>query len=87
MKSVLSIALALFSVVTFAANTCSRTATINGQEFLVDTNYSERGEGLRFYLEKDPEAKLFLDKYQKGTKMKWQNAALGTLGTILIIAG
>ena len=71
----------------YATNTCSRTAIINGQKVLVDTNYSERGEGLRFHLEKDPIAEKYLNKYQEGTKINWANTALGTIGTILIISG
>ncbi len=70
-----------------AADTCSRTALINGQDVLVDTNYSERGEGLRFHLGKDPVAEKYLNAYQEGTKLKWQNTALGTLGTILLLSG
>lgn len=70
-----------------AADTCSRTALVNGQKVLVDTNYSERGEGLRFHLSKDPIAEKYLNEYQEGTKLKWQNTALGTLGTILLLSG
>jgi hypothetical protein len=70
-----------------AAETCSRIAVINHQEVLVDTNSTEKGEGLRFYLEKDPKAKGHLDKYQKGTQIRWQNAILGSVGSSLLIAG
>jgi hypothetical protein len=70
-----------------AADTCSRTAIVNGQRVLVDTNYSERGEGLRFQLSKDPIAEKYLNDYQEGTRLKWQNTALGTIGTILILSG
>lgn len=71
----------------FAAETCSRTAIINYQEVLVDTNSSLKGDGLRFYLEKDPVALDYLNKYQEGAKNKWINAGLGTAGSLMILAG
>jgi len=66
---------------------CGRTATVNFQKVLIDTNSNEKGEGLRFLLEKDPQAKELLAKYQEGTKIKWYNAITGTIGTGLVIAG
>ena len=72
---------------TLAVDTCSRIAVINYQEVLVDTNSTEKGEGLRYHLEKDPVAKSYLDKYQEGTQIRWENAVMGTLGTGLIIGG
>lgn len=69
------------------ADTCSRVAIINYQEVLVDTSSTQKGEGLRFHLEKDELAQKFLSEYQKGTEMRWQNALLGTLGTGLILTG
>lgn len=72
---------------THGVETCSRLAIINYQEVLVDTNSTEKGEGLRFHLEKDPVAKSYLDTYQQGTQIKWQNAALGTAGTGMMLAG
>ena len=59
---------------------------INYQEVLIDTNSTQKGEGLRFHLNKDPVAKEFLDTYQSTSKIKWQNAALGTIGTGLILS-
>lgn len=70
-----------------AVETCSRIAIINYQEVLVDTNSTEKGEGLRFHLEKDRTAKNYLEKYQEGTKIKWQNAILGTVGTTMMLGG
>jgi len=70
-----------------AVDTCSRLAIINYQEVLVDTNSTEKGEGLRFHIEKDPVAKSYLDTYQQGTQIRWQNAALGTVGTGMMLAG
>lgn len=72
---------------TFAVETCSRVAIINYQEVLVDTNSTEKGEGLRYHIEKDRTAKNYLEAYQEGTKIRWQNAALGTLGTSMMLGG
>lgn len=70
-----------------ATETCSRTAIINNQEVLVDSNSTDKGEGLRFHLEKDPVAKQYLDTYQKNTAIFWPNALLGTAGTTLFFYG
>lgn len=70
-----------------AEETCSRIAIINFQEVLIDTNSSLKGEGLRYYLEKDPKAQNLLNLYQKKTRTKWQNAFIGTTGTALLLAG
>lgn len=71
----------------WSADTCSRTAVINYQEVLVDTSTSQKGGGLRFYLNKDPIAKSYLDKYQVGVKDKRINAFIGTTSIGLILAG
>ena len=83
----ISIILIFFSYSLFSEETCSRVAVINYQEVLVDTNTTQKGEGLRYFLEKDEVAKNYLDLYQEGTDMRWQNAAMGTLGTGMIIGG
>ncbi|MDO9183265.1 MAG: hypothetical protein Q7U04_12705 [Bacteriovorax sp.] len=70
-----------------AVETCSRTAIINYQEVLVDSNTSEKGEGLRYHLEKDPVAKTYLDTYQKQSVIGWPNALIGTAGTGLLLFG
>lgn len=70
-----------------AIETCSRIAIINYQEVLVDSNASEKGEGLRYHLEKDPIAKEYLDTYQKNSAIHWPNAILGTAGTGLMLFG
>jgi hypothetical protein len=77
--------LLLASLGSFAAETCSRIAIINFQEVLVDSNTSEKGEGLRYHLEKDPVAKQYLDTYQKNSTIKWPSAVLGTAGTGLLV--
>ena len=73
--------------VLIAAETCSRIAVINFQEVLVDANASEKGEGLRYHLEKDPVAKAYLDTYQKNSASHWPGALLGTAGTGLVLVG
>lgn len=70
-----------------AAETCSRIAIINYQEVLVDANTSEKGEGLRYHLEKDPVAKQYLDQYQKNSSSRLPSAILGSLGSGLILYG
>ncbi len=71
----------------FASETCSRVATINYQEVLVDVSSNNRGEGLRYYLEKDQVSKSLLDEYQQNNRPSWKNAALSTVGTGLILGG
>lgn len=71
----------------FAAEVCSRVAIVNYQEVLVDTNSSQKGEGLRYFLSKDKKASEFLNRYQEGTKIKWQTTLLGSVGTILFLSG
>ncbi len=70
-----------------AIETCSRTAVINYQDVLVDANSNQKGEGLRYYLEKDAVAREYLDKYQDGTRLKWYQAVPGSVGTGLALAG
>ena len=74
------------SFAVFAAN-CGRTVTIDYQDVLIDNDATQKGEGLRYYLAKDPAALSYLDKYQEGTKIHWANVALGTAGTGLILLG
>jgi hypothetical protein len=71
----------------FAAETCSRVATINYQDILVDVSSKNRGEGLRYYLQKDEVAKELLNEYQKNNRPTWKSAALSTLGTGIFIGG
>jgi hypothetical protein len=67
--------------------TCGRYATINYQKVLIDNSSSKKGEGLRFYLDKDPVAQEYLDLYQENGRPRWYHAAFGSLGTLLIISG
>lgn len=71
----------------YAEETCSRVATINYQEVLVDVSSKSRGEGLRYYLEKDQVSKSLLDEYQENNRPTWKSAALSTLGTGMMLAG
>ena len=77
----------LISLPIWGAETCSRVATINYQDVLVDVSSSNRGEGLRYYLEKDQLAKELLDEYQDNNRPTWKGAAMSTLGTAMILGG
>ena len=77
----------LFSTVGWSAETCSRIASVNYQDVLVDVSSNKKGEGLRYYLEKDEVAKDLLNEYQENNKSTWQKAAMSTLGTGMILAG
>lgn len=84
----LTVLLILFYVTaSLAAETCSRVATVNYQEILVDVSSNNRGEGLRYYLEKDEVAKGLLNEYQENNRPTWKSAAMSTLGTAMIIGG
>ncbi|MBC7427206.1 MAG: hypothetical protein H7336_01260 [Bacteriovorax sp.] len=87
MRNFLAILLIFISVPVSAVETCSRIAIINYQEVLVDSNTSEKGEGLRYHLEKDPVALQYLNTYQKNSGIQWPSAVLGTTGTGLLLFG
>jgi hypothetical protein len=70
-----------------AAESCSRVAIVNYQEILVDASSSNRGEGLRYYLQRDPVSKKLLEEYQENNRPRWQSAALSTFGTAMTLAG
>lgn len=72
---------------TYAAETCSRVAIINYQKVLVDASSNKQGEGLRFYLEKDPISKELLDKYQAKSKPTLFSASASTAGSLLVFGG
>src|SRR5690606_6545856 len=59
----------------------------NYQKVLVDNDASQKGEGLRYYLEKDPQAMMYLEKYREGAGISWKDAIMGSLGTGMILAG
>lgn len=54
---------------------------------MVDVSSNNRGEGLRYYLERDPVSKQLLDEYQENNRPTWKSAALSTLGTGMILGG
>ena len=87
LKLTVLISFLLISTLGWTAETCSRVATINYQEVLVDVSSKSRGEGLRYYLEKDEVSKSLLDEYQDNNRPTWRSAALSTAGTGMIIAG
>jgi len=78
---------AFMSAQIWGAETCSRIATINYQEVLVDVSSSNQGEGLRYYLEKDQIAKELLNEYQENNRPTWKSAAMSTLGSAMILGG
>ena len=77
------------SITNFAlsAETCSRVAIINYQEVLVDAGSNKKGEGLRFYLEKDAQSKTLLDKYQEKNRPTIWGAATSTAGSLMLLSG
>lgn len=87
MKFLSVLLLLTFSIPTIAAETCSRVAIINYQKVLVDAGSNKKGEGLRFYLEKDPVSKSLLDKYQEKNKPTLFSASASTMGSVLLFAG
>lgn len=70
-----------------ADETCSRVAIINYQEVLVDTSSNSKGEGLRFYLQKDPSAKKLLNEYQDQNRPSTIATASSTLGSAMMLGG
>lgn len=87
MKYTSLVLILIFSGNLFANETCSRVATINYQKVLVDAGTNKRGEGLRFYLEKDPVSKSLLDEYQNKDKPTLFSASTSTVGSLLILSG
>lgn len=87
MKRLIFTGLILFGTQIFADETCSRVAYINYQPVLVDTSSNNKGEGLRYYLEKDDKAKELLDQYQAANKPTLIGAGVSTLGTTMLLAG
>lgn len=77
----------IFTTNIYAVETCSRIAVINYQEVLVDTSSEAKGEGLRFYIEKDPAALELLNQYQEMNQPSIWNAAASTLGSLMVIGG
>jgi hypothetical protein len=86
----LSLTILLMSAVPYMAHSaqiCSRVALINYQEVLVDVSNNKRGEGLRYYLEKDEVSKDLLDTYQENNRPSWTGAAMSTFGSAMILGG
>ncbi len=87
MKTLILLSLIMASLNSFAQETCSRVATINYQKVLVDAGSNKKGEGLRFYLEKDPVSSKLLDQYQEENKPTLFSASTSTAGSLLVLAG
>ncbi len=66
--------------------TCLRKASIAGKELFIEQSPKEKAEGLRVYLEKDPQALNLLDLYQQKNKPQTYSIILGTAGTSLILS-
>lgn len=77
----------LISFYSYSTETCSRIAVVNYQEILVDAGSSKKGEGLRYYLEKDPISKKLLDEYQEKNKPSKWGAASSSIGSVLVFSG
>lgn len=77
----------LYSISSHANETCSRVAVINYQEVLVDTSSTKKGEGLRYYLNKDERAKELLDEYQEKIQPSKLGIITGSVGSAMILAG
>lgn len=75
------------NLLALARESCSRIATINFQDVLVDSSSSVKGEGLRIYLEKDSIAKQYLETYQHNSKPSLKGAITSTIGASLTLAG
>jgi len=87
MKLVISLFFIAYSFLGHTKEICSRVATINYQEVLIDLSNNQKAEGLRYYLEQDKVAKKYLDTYQKNSSSKWHNALLGSIGTLTLVFG
>ena len=86
-KTIAFIFLNLTITVGYCAETCSRIAIINYQEVLVDAGSNKKGEGLRYYLEKDTNSHKLLDEYQDKNKPTVLGAATSTIGSFMILSG
>ena len=77
----------LFSLNVFAQETCSRIATVNYQEVIVDTSANAKGEGLRYYLSKDKKAEKLLDEYQAKNEVSIWSSSASTIGSAMVLVG
>ncbi len=86
MRKYFIILLSLFMLNTAANESCSRIAVINEQEVLVDPSLNQKGEGLRFHLEKDYKSKELLEKYQNQSSNKLRPAIIGSIGSMFLLS-
>ncbi len=68
-------------------DTCSRVAIINYQEVLVDSGPTGRGEGLRYFLEKETLSSRLLNQYQEQNRPRWEYSILSTIGFASLLYG
>lgn len=68
-------------------NACNRYAIINHQKILVDSSSTIKGDGLKYYLEKDPVAAQYFESYQKNNQPRISSALISSAGTGLVLAG
>ncbi len=87
MKFLIGIVFLFQTARVWSAQSCSRVAYINYQEVLVDSSSSVRGDGLKFYLNRDPIAKEYLHVYQEQSKPSKNSAAISTIGIGISLAG
>lgn len=62
-----------------------RTVQINGESIAIDASTTQKGEGIRYYLEKDPIALEYLNQYAQTNKPNWKRIAVSTFGVGLIL--
>jgi len=86
-KAITLLILILTIPIGHTAETCSRVAIINYQEVLVDAGSNKKGEGLRYYLEKDTHSHQLLDEYQDKNKPTIWGATTSTVGSLFILSG
>ena len=84
-KFYLTLSLLLLAAASRSQETCSRIAVINNQEVLVDISSSNKGEGLRPYLGRDPVAKDYLNQYQAKHLSPKRSAIIGSIAIGLML--
>ena len=66
---------------------CQRKVSIGNKIIYIDTPDGKKGEGLRKYLEKDPNAIKLLNTYQKNLTIKNTSKVAGSIATVGLIGG
>ena len=76
-----------YSVTSSANEGCNRIAIVNYKEVSVDSGSNDKGEGLRFYLERDKDALELLNHYQENAKPSEISTTASTIGSSMILLG